>query len=352
MHKVKNHCRDGTYPQAGLVFDPKGNIYGTTVNGGTPDCPAGGSGCGAVFRLSPEGGSWAETVVYNFCSNNVNNRCLDGDFPLGQLTLVSGKLYGTTEQGGTGGDAAGTVFELSHGEGRWTHTLLYTFCSLGQGGRCPDGALPQAGVTFDKMGNLYGTTEMGGLHNAHGTGTVYKLSPGADGWTETVLHHFTATDGAAGPLGRVSFDTSGNLFGTFSGGGPDLAGGGFRIRAKTGKFGSFFFSGTDGSEPQAGVLVDSKNATLYTTTRLGGAGNGGTVVKFTSPHVETVLYNFCSQANCADGATPVADLISDAAGNLYGTAEQGGINEQGVVFEIVQQTPEAGQHAALRSKGH
>jgi uncharacterized repeat protein (TIGR03803 family) len=345
----RNHCQDGASPQAGLIFDAQGNLYGTTVNGGGPDCPANGSGCGTVFELSPQGsGSWTETVLYSFCANG--GHCLDGAFPLGQLTLdASGNLYGTTEQGGTGVYAVGTVFELSHSANGWSETVLYNFCPLGQRGRCPDGAEPQAGVIFDKVGNLYGTTELGGSNN--GEGTVFRLSPGANGWTEKELHSFTSQEGGGGdPMGAVSFDTLGNLYGTFSGGGPDNTGGVFRILAKNGKIGSFFFNITDGYKPVAGVLVDSKHAALYGTTSIGGTSDGGTVFKITAPAEDTVLYNFCSQPNCTDGASPVASVISDADGNLYGTADQGGANDLGVVFEIVQQAPkgEAGR-AALKS---
>ncbi len=343
---INNLCQDGAYPQAGLIFDAQGNLYGTTVNGGTVGCTQAGHGCGTVFELSPQGGSWTEKVLYSFCENQVNNNCLDGNFPLGQLTHASGNLYSTTEGGG--GYGVGTVFELSHGKSGWTETVVYSFCSLGE--FCSDGAEPQAGVTFDKAGNLYGTTEFGGTNNVHGTGVVFKLSPGANGWTETVLHSFHQGGDGGVPLGGISFDTLGNLYGTFSGGGPDFAGGIFRIPAKNEKIESFFFNGTDGNKPSAGVLVDSRHATVYTTTTLGGTANGGTVFKATAPNEESVLYNFCSQPNCADGASPVASLISDTAGNLYGTAEYGGDNNQGVVFEIVQQAPKvsAGQ-ATLRS---
>ena len=211
-------------------------------------------------------------------------------------------------------------------------------------------------MTFGKARNLYGTTELGGSNNVHGTGVVFKLSPGANGWTETVLHSFESGKDGGVPLGGVSLDTLGNLYGTVSGGGPDFAGGVFRIPAKNEKIESFFFNGTEGNKPSAGVLVDSKQATLYGTTTHGGANAGrGTVFKIVAPGEEFTLYSFCSQPNCADGALPVASVISDAPGNLYGTTEQGGINNQGVVFEIVQQGPkgEAGQarlHSLLDEK--
>jgi uncharacterized repeat protein (TIGR03803 family) len=351
---INNRCQDGAYPQAGLIFDAQGNLYGTTVNGGAVGCPEASAGCGTVFELLPpssQGGPWTETVLYNFCTNNVNDKCLDGGEPVSQLTIdTSGNLYGTTPVGGTGDGVAGTVFELSHGAGGWTETVLYNFCSLGEYPVCPDGYRPQAGVTFDQAGNLYGTTEAGGSQRFLGGGIVFKLSRGANGWTETVLHSFFSPVQAGGtPLGGVSFDTLGNLYGTFSGGGPAFAGGGFRL-SKNGGFGKFFFNNTDGNEPAAGVLVDSKHAALYATTRVGGSGGRGTVVKIVAPQQESVLYNFCSQPNCADGAGPVASVISDTAGNLYGTTRLGGANGLGVVFEIIQQAPKrpAGQ-AALRS---
>ncbi len=343
---INNLCQDGAYPQAGLIFDAQGNLYGTTVNGGAQSCPV-GHGCGTVFELSPQGSSWIETVLYSFCANNVNNNCLDGYSPLGQMTLdASGNLYSTTEDGGAVG--YGTVFELSQGASGWTETVLYSFCAIGE--FCLDGAEPQAGVTFGKARNLYGTTELGGSNNVHGTGVVFKLSPGANGWTETVLHSFESGKDGGVPLGGVSLDTLGNLYGTVSGGGPDFAGGVFRILAKNGGIGSFFFNDTDGYRPAAGVLVDSKHPAVYGTTSGGGTSNAGTVFKIVAPREESALYNFCTQPNCADGNGPVAALISDAPGNLYGTTEQGGINNQGVVFEIVQQAPKGtASQAALGS---
>lgn len=342
---------DGGSPQAGLVFDAQGNLYGTTVYGGTVLCFQNSQGCGTVFELSPQGGSWTETVLYSFCTNKGNNVCLDGNLPLSQLTLdSSGNIYGTTEYGGTSVYSVGTVFELSHGASGWTETVLYSFCALGRRGRCPDGGEPQAGVTFDKEGDLYGTTELGGSNN--GAGIVFRLSPSANGWTEKELHSFSQEQEGGSPVAGVSFDTLGNLYGTFQYGGP--YGGVFKLLAKNAKTEEFFFGYTNGYTSRAGVLVDSKHATLYGTTYSGGTGDG-VVFKIVAPEEESVLYNFCSQPNCTDGDGPVAGVISDAAGNLYGTAEGGGTGTYcqggcGVVFEIVQQAPKdsAGQ-ATLRS---
>lgn len=187
-------CLDGAFPKAGLIFDAKGNLYGTTSNGGGQACPLDGRGCGTVFELSPpavQGAPWTETLLYAFCATEADDQCLDGGEPVSQLTFdTTGNLFGTTSTGGAGTSAAGTIFELSHRPGGWSETVLYTFCSAGKFPACPDGDQPQAGVTFDKVGNLYGTTELGGSQKSQGGGIVYKLSPGPNGWVESVLYHF------------------------------------------------------------------------------------------------------------------------------------------------------------------
>jgi uncharacterized repeat protein (TIGR03803 family) len=344
-------CPDGALPAAGLILDAKGNLYGTTSGGGTYSY-------GTVFKLSPPsspGAAWSETVLYSFCANYGNNTCLDGAVPVSQLTHdAMGNLYGTTSTGGAGGTSGGcckggTVFELSRGAGGWTETVLHSFCAAG--GICPDGLAPQAGVTFDKVGNLYGTTEGGGDYRS--LGTVYKLAPGSNGWTETVLQT-SKQSLAGGPLGTVSTDTLGNLYSTFSVGGQNPGVGGvFRLGPQGGGT-EFSFDGNNGDEPRAGVLIDSKHGALYGTTS-GGLNFFGTVFEMVAPAQLTVLYNFCSQANCADGAGPFASLIEDASGNLYGTTKLGGNRTAcspggcGVVYEIVQSLPKqkASQHPPI-----
>lgn len=350
-------CTDGAAPVAGLVFDQGGNLYGTTIGGGTNYCQSAQGNCGTVFELSPptaQGGAWTETVLYNFCSEGLKGGCQDGAEPTSQLTIDdSGNLYGTTTTGGTGGMNnvccwGGTVFELSQKGGGWTHTILYNFCATGKDDICPDGAGPQAGVRFDRAGNLYGTTQGGGDLKAAGGGTLYKLSRGSNGWVETVLTGSgVPPQKGCCPLGEVTLDGSGNLYSTFSFGGANFNGGVFRYSAKSNEFATFSFNGTNGQTPSAGVLLDPKNAVLYGTTRRNAQGSGN-VFQIVAPAEETVLYNFCSQPNCADGATPLGDLISDSDGNLYGTASLGGANDQGVVFEV---TPSTGR-VSTTSKAH
>jgi len=201
---IGQNCPNGESPDGTLVLDSKGDLYGTAAFGGAP-CANGFVGCGVIYELLPPslpGGAWTETVLYSFCQVE---DCEDGISPSGKLTFDRlGNLYGTTETGGVGG--SGTVFELSPGsDGTWTETTLYSFCASAG---CLDGGYPYEGVAFDKSGNLYGTTSGGG---STGYGTIFKLSPGAS-WIETVLYTFIPPPGTYGKntaAGPVSIDPLG-----------------------------------------------------------------------------------------------------------------------------------------------
>jgi len=205
---------DGAEPLSGLLFDNAGNLYGTTAMGGSlgqNSCTENRYvDCGAVFELMPDGhGNWTESVLHRF--NGYPN---DGQNPFaGLISDAAGNLYGTTSGGGS--YDRGTVFELTPGSnGSWTETILYNFTGMA------DGASPSASLIFDSAGNLYSTTEYGGDMNCNGPsnttscGTVFELTPNAGGpWTEVVLHSFTYVDGAY-PVSNVIFDATGNLYGT------------------------------------------------------------------------------------------------------------------------------------------
>jgi len=329
LYNFGNGTGDGRNPRAGLIFDAAGNLYGTTTTGGT-------SGDGTVFELTPTGGGgWTERVLYSFGNTP------DGAIPVvGLIFDATGNLYGATTEGGTHGD--GTVFELTPtGGGGWTERVLYSF------GNTPDGAYANAVLIFDAAGNLYGTTELGGANGPYGT--VFELTPtGGGGWTEKVLHSFAnGTDGTR-PLASVIFDAAGNLYGTTSEGGTNRDGTVFELMPAGGGswtetlLHSFNNNGTDGFLPNAGLIFDAAG-NLYSTTYYGGAGGGcqpngcGTVFELTPSAgggwTETVLHSF----NSTDGAIPVAGLIFDATGNLYGTTTEGGTLNAGTVFEL---TPE------------
>lgn len=281
---------------------------------------------GVVFELSPPeqvGNPWTEKVLWTFQGPP------DGEQPLGKLIFDSaGNLYGTTLQGGTAG--AGTVFELSpSNDGTWSETILYSFnCTKGAEG-CLNGSFPAAGVAFDKAGNLYGTTFMGG-GRFEGAGVVYKLSSGENGWTQSVLYNFTASESKHGsnPKGAINFDPQGNLCSTVTSDQPSTNGGVFRLNPSNGHIAFLPFSLEQGTHPQASVLIDPRNNNLYGTAPDGGTGFG-TVYRIAGKKV-TVLHSFTGGA---DGSQPVSALIVQKA-SLYGVARQGGAFGHGVVFQI------------------
>jgi uncharacterized repeat protein (TIGR03803 family) len=324
LHRFKG--KDGAYPQAGLILDAAGNLYGTTSSGGDlRACHR--MGCGTVFKLTPqEDGTWRENVLHSFTGTP------DGLYPHGGLVFdQAGNLYGTTPAGGA--SDAGVVFELMpKADGSWRESVLYTFCSVTN---CTDGDSPRAGLVLDQAGHLYGTTVYGGSAS---NGTAFRLTPNSDGtWKESVLYSFCALNrcpDGANPFAGLTFGAAGTLYGTtFSGGG----GGGVVFKLTPNKDGSWresvlhhFCSRTncdDGFYPASGVIFD-QSGNLYSTTARGGASDAGVVFelmpKADGSWRESVLHHFCSRTNCDDGAEPYASVIFDQSGNLYGTTVFGG----------------------------
>jgi uncharacterized repeat protein (TIGR03803 family) len=269
-------------------------------------------------------GQATETVLWNFGNDG------DGAGPSGRLIFdASGNIFGTTEGGGTNcvsNGGCGTVFELSPSANGWIETVLYDFCSATS---CSDGSTPFAGLVFDKQGNLYGTTYMGGSNDA---GTVFELSPpSAQGgqWTEIVLWNFgsSLTDGIYPYLGALNWDTAGNLYGTTYGGGANNQGTIFELSPNSSGGWTeaviHHFGGQDGSFPAFGVAIDNAG-NLYGTTKDGGSANLGLVYRLSPSSSgdwkETVVYTFKGQ----NGANPVSTINIDSAGNLYGTFSTGG----------------------------
>jgi uncharacterized repeat protein (TIGR03803 family) len=333
LYKFKGSgSQDGSHPYAGLIFDATGNLYGTTTDGGLRVCIYGNT-CGTVFKLAPNpDGSWTERVLYLFHG-------ADGAWPFAGVVLdAAGSLYGTTRQGGFcyNGAGCGTVFKLTpNSDGSWSESVLYNF----QG--APDAEIPDAGLVFDSAGNLYGTTEGGGTY---GYGTVFKLAPNPDGsWSESVLYSF---QGPAGdgfwPWAGLVFDASGNLYGTTERTDAYHSGGVFKLAPNPD--GSWtkselysFEEGTGECWPYGNVILDAAG-NLYGTT----AGDfyepsysSGTVFKLTpkpdGSWKRTKLHVFRG----ADGAAPYAGLIFDGAGNLYGTTSAGGAHDSGTVFKLI-----------------
>jgi uncharacterized repeat protein (TIGR03803 family) len=345
---------DGGEPQSGVILDAEGNLYGTTLLGGTGDCP---EGCGVAYKLDAIG---QESVLHSFTGG------ADGANGYGDPGLIrdtEGNLYGATSNGG-GPASAGVLFEL---DPAGQESVLYTFPSGS------DGANPHAGVIGDGKGNLYGTTYSGGPANAGvvyqvdatGETVLYRFTGGADGknpnagvirdsagnlygttvyggigygvvyqlnaeGNETVLHAFAGGAGGAYPYAGVIRDSEGNLYGTTSAGGPENSGVVYKVDATGHETVLFSFSGTYGSGPQAGVIRDAAG-NLYGTTVYGGASNAGVVYELHANGIETVLHSFTAGL---DGANPYAGLIGDAAGNLYGTTYFGGPSNSGIVYKV------------------
>ncbi|HEY3911089.1 MAG TPA: choice-of-anchor tandem repeat GloVer-containing protein [Stellaceae bacterium] len=332
-------CTDGELPEAGLVMDAAGHLYGTTFTGGRVK--------GTVFELTPNAAKtkWTETVLYSFSGST------DGLGPVaGLLINPAGRLYGTTDGGGARN--AGTVFELAPNAAKteWTETILYSFCSEG-GLICTDGERPRARLITDASGRRYGTTSLGGAH--YNAGVVFELTPNAakTKWTEAVLYSFCArgegercTDGAS-PYAGLIMDASGDLYGTtFGGGGPSGGGSVFALTpnaAKTKWTQTVLCASCGGS---SGLIMDRAEH-LYGTTEIGGPHGGGTVFELApnaakTKWTQTILYNFCARSasgvSCADGQSPFAyaGLIMDASGRLYGTTAGGRAHAEGTVFEL------------------
>jgi len=257
---------DGSEPLGDLIRDANGNLYGTTLWGGN-GCSA--PGCGTVFKVDPQGN---ETILYNFAGSPN-----DGAVPSGSLLLdADGNLYGTTENGGKYN--YGTVFELSPSGSGWKVQVLYSF-TLGS-----DGGYPLAGLVADPQGNLYGTASLGGNCAEGGCGVVFELSPTGSGWALTVIHNFTGSPDGASPTATLLRDSAGNLYGTTNSGGltgicswegtGDGCGTVFELTpTRSGWMETILYSFTgaaDGAVPLYGALVMDGRGNLYGVTTWGG----------------------------------------------------------------------------------
>jgi uncharacterized repeat protein (TIGR03803 family) len=304
---------DGGEPDARVTIGPDGSLYGTTFAGGNRTCGY-HSPCGVVFRLRPPATfcasvscPWTEAVLYSF------NPVSGGYNPSAEVTFdQAGNLYSTTYYGSLGsgcfGGDCGVVFELSPSQGGWTETVLHQFT-------ISDGQLPYAGVVFDQAGNLYGTTEYGG----GGIGTVFELSPSGDGWTHQILHTFHGSDGAS-PIGTLIFDTAGDLYGTTSGPGTV-----FQLTPSDGSwsFATTFDLPGNGEGPESGLVMDA-SGNLYGATTGGGAYNEGTIFKLSPSGAGWTYTSLHDFTGGPDGSLPYGPLVLDASGNIYGTASRGG----------------------------
>jgi uncharacterized repeat protein (TIGR03803 family) len=333
---------DGAVPATSLIADKTGNLYGTTTNvGGVTSCSV---HCGSIFELSPPASKrdrWTFTILYDFTGGK------DGGLPDGNLLFgPDGSLYGTANVGGTHGKFGdGVLFQLKAAKGHWTERVLHDF------GRGSDGRNPHGGLATDGTGNLYGTTANGGKYYG---GTVYELS--LSGKAESVLYSFSGGEDGGTPLAGLTIDHAGRLYGTTNSGGY------FSYYCQAG-CGTIFevsppsspsnpwnyaviheFVGGDGALPQDPLLFDGAG-NLYGTTFVSQTGGGGTAFELTPGRrhrswAETVLYRF--PAYRGDAVASSAGFISDNAGNLYATSQNGGLKYKGDVFKLVRPATSGG----------
>ena len=249
---------DGSLPEySNLTFDGAGNIYGTTAGGG------GLFGVGVVFELTPSGGGWTETVLYEFGHGS------DGAMPYGGVTFdTAGNIYTTTNIGG--GASRGTVVKLTPSDGNWTESILYSFSND------QNGYYPGTGLLRDGLGNLYGTTTSGG---SGGGGTVFELTPSGGQWNFSLLYGFSGQGGPA--AGNLTMDSAGNLYGATNTDGMFNFGMVFKLSLLNGSWTLTdlhdFTGGSDGAFPSNHVVLDS-SGNLYGTA-FGGGNYGGTCIR-------------------------------------------------------------------------
>ena len=277
LHSFCAFDGDGAHPVAGLTY--AGAMSGAPYDGVSPlygvTIGGGANGEGAVYEIRPSDVHGKESVIYSFCPDK--GSCGDGAAPQGDLLLDSaGNLYGNTFRGGATGD--GSMFKLSPRGGRWREEVLNSFCRTGD---CHDGSFPEGGLAMDARGNLFGTTTSGG----DGGGTLYRLARQHGGWDQTVLHSFCTDDC------------------------------------------------TDGSSPSAGPLVDA-DGSLFGTTEGGGMRAGGTVYRLQGNTLTTLVQLLHAAGECPDGGAPMAPLITDEAGNLFGVTFIRGAHNGGTIFEL------------------
>jgi uncharacterized repeat protein (TIGR03803 family) len=251
---------DGANPQGDFVLDQAGNIYGTTLLGGSTTCFYGG--CGVIYQLTPSGGAWTQTVLYS--------PQLDGPgyAPTGGVILDgAGNLYGVFGAGGQ--DLSGAVYELSRSGSNWTEQTLYLFTGGYDGGR------PVGGLIFDSTGDLYGTTTSGG-DPVNANGTAFELSPVAGGWNFNAFYLFCCYT-IVQPADKLRIDSAGNLYGTTVANGNYNDGTVYRLSYSSSGWTSTSlhnFDGNDGSGPMS-IVVSDANGDFYGTAAWGGSSGTG-----------------------------------------------------------------------------
>jgi uncharacterized repeat protein (TIGR03803 family) len=333
------NCKDGDVPRDGLLMDSSGNLYGTTEFGGKYNK-------GIVFKFIPNANKtkYTEHILWSLCKKA---GCPFGAYPDSDLiTDVDGNLYGTTEGGGA--HTEGAVFKMRPVANGWVISVIHSFC--GQPPDCPDGGVPagrlayagqSSGAAWDETSPLFGTANTGGSKNK---GIVYELSPNGPHWDFKVLHSFNPSTDFAYP-GPLLVDPSGNLFGVTLMGAK--FGGGALYKLAAGSWTETTLHNfcaeancTDGNGGIGKLAIDAAG-NIFGTAIEGGSGANcpepdgcGVAFEHTAGGKYKVIYDFCSKNNCNDGSEPSAGLDIEADGTLIGTSHIGGTQGSGAVFTL------------------
>lgn len=313
---------DGAEPYKGVTLDADGNLYGTTVAGGSGSCEG---GCGVVYKLTNNGGTWTQAVLHSFTGGN------DGSGPGAPVTVDPvGNLYGMTPIGGAYG--AGTIYQLHpNQQGGYSFRVIHQFT----GGVDGLGGSPGR-MIFDPAGNLYGAATVGG---AYGNGIVFTLRHRGGSWRLKTLYSFHGSPDGGFPYGALIFDAQGRLYGTtYYGGVVDSLGTVYQlVRGPNGVWKErvlySFQGGTDGANSISGLVWDSQG-NLYGTTSEGGAGLG-VIFKLARDGqggwTESVAYTFTGPP---DGSLAYNGMVGDGADHFWGTTVHGGEDDDGAVYQF------------------
>ncbi len=338
LHSFRGGSKDGALPVAPLIEGRTGTLFGTTLDGGSSSASNGCvfqqyTACGTVFALVPSAGGYTERLVHRF-----DGGAADGRFPYGGMVIdASGALHGTTLWG-VGGNA-GTVFTLNSGG---PEQIVYSFPLYSSGPEDPNGALPSGALAIDAKGAIYGTAAFGGdgacpRNRITFCGVVYALTPAPSGYMYSRLYSFQGGNDGYYPEGGIVADAGGALYGTTEYGGAPGLGTVFKLTPTASGYTESvlyaFQGGADGALPLSSLVLD-KTGALYGTTSSGGAGNAGTIFKLTpsgSGYTERVLYAFTGGN---DGADPLAPVILGTSRVLLGAASTGGAYGIGTVFAL------------------
>jgi uncharacterized repeat protein (TIGR03803 family) len=322
----QSNCDDGGAPEAGVILATDGNFYGTAPEGGANNVG------GVVYKVSSSG---HQTALYSFCAQS---DCTDGADPWGGIVQgIDGNFYGTARDGGNGPQCinngyCGNVYKMTPSGSLST---IYNFCSQPN---CTDGLLPVTSLVQGPDGNFYGATI---TFDSFG-GTIFKVTPSG---SLTSLYTFCEQQGCVNgnQASTLVLGSDGNFYGTTPRGGasgPNGLGTVFKMTPQGVLTTLYSFcsqaSCTDGADPGGG-LVEGTNGNFYGTTSEGGTNGsgtlGGTIFMITPQGNLTTLYNFCAQANCADGTDPEGPPVQGTDGNFYGTTSGGNVGN-GTIYKL------------------